>query len=104
MKKKSLPKFHSEKEEAQFWATRSLRDYIDEFEPVAVDELFLNNAEWQQQIQARSKKKLISLRLAIWEIERSKEIAKKRKVPYQVLLREWIDAGLRQAFAKPHKV
>jgi predicted DNA binding CopG/RHH family protein len=101
MKNKKLPRFHSEKEEADFWATHSLTDYLHEFEPADVDELFLSHAELHKRIQERSEKKLISLRLAKWEIERSKEIAKKKKVPYQLLLREWIDAGLRAAFAKP---
>jgi len=99
--KKKLPYFKTAEEEAKFWDTHSLKDYIHEFEPADVDELFLSNGEWHKRIQERSEKKLISLRLAKWEIERSKEIATKKKVPYQVLLREWIDAGLRAEFARP---
>ena len=99
--KKKLPRFKTAQEEAKFWDIHSLKDYIHEFEPADVDELFLSNSEWHKRIQERSENKLISLRLAKWEIERSKEIAKKKKVPYQVLLREWIDAGLRAEFAGP---
>ena len=91
--KKKLPHFKTTEEEAKFWDSHSLKNYIHEFEPADVDELFLSNADWHRMIQERTKKKLISLRLAQWEIERSKQIAKKRKVPYQILLRQWIDAG-----------
>src|SRR2546427_12720779 len=98
--KRKLPHFKTAEEEVRFWDTHSLKDFIHEFEPADVDELFLSNGEWHKRIQERSEKKLISLRLAKWEIERSKEISKKKKVPYQVLLREWIDAGLRAEFAR----
>ncbi|SRR5258708_22725077 len=99
MKKKKLPVFKSEEEEAKFWGTHSLKDYMHEFAPV--DEVFLLSPRLARKIRERAKKRLISIRLAHWEIEQSKKIAKQRKMPYQTLLREWIDAGLRAAFNRP---
>ena len=98
MKKKRLPHFKTAEEEAEFWDTHSLTDYWHEFE--RVDELFVLSPALAHKIRERAKKRLISIRLAQWEIEKSKQIAKIRKIPYQVLLRQWIDEGLRAAFSK----
>ena len=86
--KKKLPHFKTAEEEAKFWDTHSLKDYFHAYEPADVDELFLSNGEWHKRIQERSEKKLISLRLAKWEIERSKEIAKKKKVSLAWVVRD----------------
>lgn len=42
-------------------------------------------------------KTLISIRLEGWEIGRAKELARRRGVPYQQLIRNWIDVGIRKA-------
>ena len=97
MKKKRLPKFKSESEEAEFWAHHSLTDYLHEVKKT--DDIFVLSPALSHKIKERSKRRMISIRLAHWEIEKSKEIAKKRGMPYQTLLREWIDIGLRHAFA-----
>ena len=97
MKKKKLPVFKSEDEEAKFWGTHSLADYIHEFEPV--DELFRSCLPTlAHKIRERAKRRLVSIRLAHWEIEKSKEIAKRRKMPYQTSLR---GNGLMPDFAPP---
>jgi predicted DNA binding CopG/RHH family protein len=62
------------------------------------DKIFILSPRLAHRIRERAKKRMISIRLAHWEIEKSKEIAKKRGVPYQSLLRQWIDEGLRTAF------
>ena len=98
MKKKKLPHFKTSEEAAKFWGTHSLTDYLHELEEV--DELFVLSPALAQRIRERAKKRLISVRLAEWEIEKSKQIAKHMKIPYQTLLRQWIDDGLRAAFTK----
>ncbi|MBI3292209.1 MAG: hypothetical protein HYZ73_05315 [Elusimicrobia bacterium] len=97
--KKKLPHFKNSEEAATFWDTHGLKDYIHDLKPV--DDMFVLSPVLAQRIRERAKKRLISIRLAQWEIEKSKEIAKKRKIPYQTLMREWIDQGLRATFAKP---
>lgn len=98
MKKKKLPRFKSAEEEAEFWETHSVTDYIDQLEPA--DEIFTLSPILAQRIQERAKKRLVSIRLAEWEIEQSKQIAKRMKIPYQTLMREWIDQGLRLAYTR----
>src|SRR3989344_5081506 len=71
MATKKLPKFRSREAEARFWDSHSLADYIGQMKDVT--ELFTFAPELVHQIQERSKKKMISLRLAGWEIERSRE-------------------------------
>lgn len=94
MKKKRLPKFKSAEQEARFWETHSVTDYVDQMEDVT--DLFTLAPELIQKIKERAQKKLLAIRLANWEIEKTKVIAKKRGMPYQTLMREWIDEGLRR--------
>ena len=77
-----------------------MKDYIHDLEPV--DNVFVLSPDLAHRIRERSKKRLISIRLAEWQIEKSKQIAKAHKIPYQTLMRKWIDEGLRGAFAKRH--
>ena len=98
MKTKKLPVFKSATDEAEFWDTHSVADYLPDLEPA--DEVFVLSPALAHRIRERAKKRLISIRLAEWEIQKSKEVAKKRNIPYQVLLREWIDDGIRAAFTK----
>jgi predicted DNA binding CopG/RHH family protein len=98
MKKKKLPHFKNSEEAAVFWDTHSMREYIHEFEDM--DEVFVLSPALAQKVRERAKKRLVSIRLAEWEIEKSKQIAKLRKMPYQALIRQWIDEGLRTAFSK----
>jgi predicted DNA binding CopG/RHH family protein len=99
MKKKKLPNFKTSEEAAEFWDTHSLTDYLHELEEV--DEVFVLSPALAKRIRERAKKRLVSIRLAEWEIEKSKQVAKQRKMPYHALIRQWIDEGLRAAFSKP---
>ncbi|MBI1979133.1 MAG: hypothetical protein HYS58_00040 [Elusimicrobia bacterium] len=97
MKTNKLPHFKSAAEEAKFWDTHSLADYVHEMKDVT--DLFTFSPHLIDKIQKRARKKMIAIRLAQWEIEKSKEIAKRRHVPYQALIRHWIDEGLRREIA-----
>jgi predicted DNA binding CopG/RHH family protein len=98
IKKKKLPHFNTSEEAAIFWDSHNLKEYIHDFE--SADELFVLSPALAQRIRERAKKRLISIRLAEWEIEKSKQIAKQRKMPYHALIRQWIDEGIRAAFTK----
>lgn len=96
--KNKRPRFHTTEEEARFWDTHDITDYLGQLEEVNdVDKLFVLSPALARKIHARAKRRLISLRLSVWEIEQSKEAAKKMNVPYQSLMRQWIDEGLRRA-------
>jgi predicted DNA binding CopG/RHH family protein len=96
MKRKKLPVFKSADEEAEFWDTHSVTDYLHELEEV--DEVFVLSPALAKRIRERAKKRLVSIRLAEWEIEKSKQVAKQKKMPYHALIRQWIDEGIRAAF------
>ena len=95
MNRKHIPIFKNEDEEAEFWATHSMTDYLHELKET--DDVFVLSPALSKKIRERAKRRMISLRLAEWEIQKSKDAAKARGIPYQALLREWIDAGIRAA-------
>ncbi len=83
-----LPKFTSEQEEALFWDTHNSTEFLDDTEPV--DVAF---------VDARPTKKLITLRLDPGVIERLKEIAQRKGLGYQTLMRMWVMERLTQEAA-----
>jgi len=83
---KKIPKFKSEKEEADFWATHDTADYLAETKEVRVK-------------FTRPKKKLVSLRLDENTIEELKKIAEKKGIGYLQLVRMWVLENLHKAKA-----
>ena len=74
-----LPKFDSDKEEAEFWSSHDATDFLDETEPV---EMTFRDA--------RPPKKQISLRLDTETIDSLKKVAGKKGIGYQTLIRMWV--------------
>ncbi len=76
MKLKTVPKFKNENEEFEFWSTHDTTEYFDTTKPINLD---------------LSKLKLstetISLRLPGFLLYRIKQLANKRDVPYQSLMK-----------------
>lgn len=75
-KLKIIPKFKNEDEEREFWATHDSTNYIDWSK---AEEIIFPNLKPSSQS--------ISLRLPEWLIARIKELANKRDVPYQSLMK-----------------
>ncbi len=80
-----IPKFTSEQEEAEFWDTHSITDFLDELTPVDVTI-----------VDARPRKEQISLRLDRETITRLKAVAQQRGIGYQTLIRMWVMERLNQ--------
>lgn len=78
MKKKikPIPKFKNEDEERDFWATHDTTDYFDVSKPVK-----FNLSKLKPSTEA------ISLRLPSYLLERIKQIANFKDVPYQSLIK-----------------
>ena len=90
-KKVQQPRFKSDREAADFWATHDAADYIDALKPAR---LALAPA-LQRRIKARAKrKKLVTLRLEIDQIAAAKAVALRKSIPYQTLIRMWISEAL----------
>lgn len=93
-----LPRFKSPEEEIRFFETHDMARYWDQLEDV--DEVLELAPALERRIRERMKKRLVAIRLEEWQIERAKEIARDRRIPYQRLLREWISQGLRAEKAR----
>ena len=74
---KKIPRFRSEQEEAEFWATHDSTDYVSETKEVKVK-------------FTRPPKKLVSLRLDENTIEKLKKIAENKGIGYLELVRMWV--------------
>lgn len=78
-KLKKIPKFKNEYEEVEFWATHDATEYVDFSK--AKKALFPN---------LKPSTKTISIRLPESLIEHMKQLANKRDVPYQSLLKMFL--------------
>lgn len=78
-KLKKIPKFKNEDEEVEFWATHDATEYVDFSK--AKKALFPN---------LKLSTKTISIRLPESLIEHMKQLANKRDVPYQSLLKMFL--------------
>ncbi len=83
---KKIPKFKSEKEEADFWATHDSADYLSETKEVKVK-------------FTRPKKILVSLRLDENTIAKLKKIAESKGIGYLELVRMWVLENLKKTKA-----
>jgi predicted DNA binding CopG/RHH family protein len=82
---KKIPKFSSEDEEREFWATADSTDYID-----------WKKGRRMLLPRLRPSLKTISLRLPEIMLEELKLLANKRDVPYQSLLKIFLSERLEQ--------
>jgi predicted DNA binding CopG/RHH family protein len=90
--KKRLPRFSTQAEEARFWDTHDLSEYDTQ----AIDETIEMDPGLLRRIRERARKKLLTIRLEAWRIEKAKRIARKQRIPYQALLRQWIAEGMKK--------
>ena len=86
-KLKKVPKFKSEKEELEFWATHDSADYIDYSKTKRA--LFPN---------LKPSTRTISIRLPESLIEHLKVLANKRDIPYQSLLKMFLAEKVEEEF------
>lgn len=80
---KLLPVFETEAEEATFWAGHDSTDYLD-----------WNKAEKIRLPNLKPSTQSISIRITVDMLERLKLAANKRDVPYQSLVKIWLDEKL----------
>ena len=76
--KTHIPKFKSLEEEQRFWDTHSISDFEEDLKP----------APHVKFIQP--KKKLVSIRLDVDQIDSIRHIAHRKGLGYLTLLRHWI--------------
>lgn len=83
---KRIPKFRTEAEERRFWVSHDSTEFVDwsQSEPVVLPNLKFST-------------KAISLRLPVSLLEQIKLAANKRDVPYQSLMKVWLEEKVRDA-------
>lgn len=91
---KKISRIKTEAAFAKFVEGHDLAPHLKEME--LVDQTLALAPELAERIRERAKKRLIALRLPQWQIEGARKIARRKKVPYQALMRAWIGEGLRQ--------
>jgi predicted DNA binding CopG/RHH family protein len=82
-----LPRFASEQEAAEWFATHDTSLYMDELEEVT---------EKIQVTRSRPRKKPVGLRLRSDYLEIIKQVAERKGVPYQTLIQMWLVEKLQQ--------
>lgn len=82
-KRKAIPEFKTEAEERAFWESHDSSEYVD-----------WDKAERARLPNLKPTTKTISLRLPVGLLERIKIEANKRDVPYQSLIKAWLDEDI----------
>lgn len=83
-KLKTVPHFRSEADERKFWATHDTADYFD-----------LSKAQRARFPNLKLSTTTISLRMPQGTLDRIKIAANKRDVPYQSLIKVWLEEKLK---------
>lgn len=86
-KLKSIPRFKNENEEREFWATHDLTDYLDHFQPVKLD-----------LSELKPSSKSVTIRLPESLLAALKNIAHKKDVPYQSLMKIFLAERVKKEY------
>lgn len=84
---KTVPKFKNEDEERKFWAKHDLTDYLNQFKPVELDLSALKHST-----------RPITIRLPESLLASLKKLANKKDVPYQSLMKIYLDEKVKQEY------
>ena len=87
-----IPKFKSEEQEAAFWDKHSAVDFLDD--TIETNDIKLSPALKKKILERRKNKVLLTLRLDQDLIDKAKQLAGKKAVGYQTLMRMWIAEGI----------
>jgi predicted DNA binding CopG/RHH family protein len=85
--KRKLPKFSSDEEFAEWIETHDTSEYMDQWE-VVTDEIKVQ--------RTASKKESVGVDLNRRELNAIKRVAKRRGVPHEALIKDWVIEKLRQ--------
>lgn len=84
---KKIPKFHSEDEERAFWAVHDSAEYVD-----------WSKAEYAIFPGLKPSTKTISLRLPESMLDELRQLANKRDIPYQSLIKAFLRERIDQEY------
>lgn len=87
---KTIPKFKNEEEEADFWATHDTTDYFD-INKAVINPTFPN---------LKPSTRTITIRVPQALLDSLKMMANKKDVPYQSLVKVFLDEKVREEFGQ----
>jgi predicted DNA binding CopG/RHH family protein len=89
-----IPEFATEEEAAEFFDSYSFAEAMEKglFEPEEVE----LDPGLAAKIREQAQTKRVTLRLRVSQIEAAKEIARKKDIPYQTLIRSWVAEAIRR--------
>lgn len=90
---KTIPKFKNEEEEANFWDSHDSTDYFD------VKKAVLNPSFPNLKLSTR----VVTFRATSSLLNSLKMLANQKDVPYQSLMKIYLDERVKQEFAKNYK-
>jgi predicted DNA binding CopG/RHH family protein len=93
LKVKQMPKFNSEDEEREFWATHDSTEYLD-----------WSKAKKLRFSRLRPSVRSISLRLPEALLERIKLLANKHDIPYQSLMKVYLSERVEKEIVGRHLI
>lgn len=93
-------RFKSEEEEVRFWESISDEELLAITEEVPEEEIHIDACVKEEVRERAQAKQLISLRIEKQQLRSAKEIARKKGMPYQALIRRWIDEGIKRELHK----
>jgi len=100
---KTLPKFASNDEAAEFFETHDISAIWDQLKPVRPFKLPPAQVKMIRERAEQRRKAAISLRLEPEQIAKAKRIARRKSLGYQTQLRLWIAEGIRREAAPPQR-
>ncbi|MDO8340689.1 MAG: BrnA antitoxin family protein [Candidatus Woesebacteria bacterium] len=92
-KLKLIPKFKNEDEESEFWGTHDSTEYVD-WDNAVINPIFPN---------LKMSTRTITFRVTESLLGSLKMLANQKDVPYQSLMKIYLDERVRQEFAKNYK-
>jgi predicted DNA binding CopG/RHH family protein len=90
-RKTTIPKFKTDREAADFWAVHDSTPYLPELRKVSMK---VSPALRRAVAERAAAKRPVTLRLEPQQIAAAKELARRKSIPYQTLLRMWIAQAL----------
>lgn len=88
-KNKRIPRFKNEDQEREFWAKHDFTDYLDQYIPVKLDLSDLKPST-----------KPITVRLTESLIASLKQLANKKDVPYQSLMKIYLEKAVERDYRR----
>jgi len=91
-----IPEFATEEEAAEFFDSYSFAEAMERGVLEPLEEPVELDPELAAKIRERAQTKRVTLRLRVSQIEAAKEIARKKDIPYQTLIRSWVAEAIRR--------